>query len=102
MIVGHETTDTETIHSVCRYCTCIICGTIQYGQPECGTIQYGYGECGTVQYSYENVFHLENRVNLYFKVICYAAIIQKNNCLFDEEYFKSISSKNNFNIQTCI
>ena len=47
--------------------------------------------CGTIQYSYENVLHLENSVNLYFKVICYATIIQKNNRLFDDVYFKNIS-----------
>ena len=78
------------------------CRTIQYGCEECGTIQYGYGECGTIQDSDENVFHLENPVNFYFKVICYATIIQKNSRLFDEGYFKNISAKNNFNIQTCI
>ena len=55
----------------------------------CGSIQYGYRKCGTIQYSDENVFHGENPVNLYFKVICYATIIQKkNSCLFDEVYLK--------------
>ena len=73
-----------------------------YDYRECGTIQYGYRECGTIQCSYENVLHLENQVNLYFTFFCYAIIIQKNNRLFDEVYFKNISAQNNFNIPTCI